>query len=136
MNVAAIPAAFDLFRKGSAVADPELLQDRGKLAIAISAVLTAGAHLAGVLGHPLPVDTDTIDQIAGGLAAAAYLVVHYGASTSRGVLPAKPGDGVARDRPAGEQGPLAAPVGGEPADPVQPSPVRDQRTDPTNFAGG
>lgn len=126
----------DLFRKGAAVADPHLLQDRGKLAIALSAFLTAAAHIADVLGYGFPLlDTATVDQLAGGIAAAAYLIVHYTGSTDHGFLPAKPVDGLARDGATSGEPHDPAPVGSGPTLPQQPDPMRSGPAEDTGPTG-
>lgn len=126
-------ALIALFRQGSAVADPKLLQDRGALAIALTAALTALGQAAKAFGYPLPLDTESINLLAGGLAAAAYLVVHVASSPERGLLPAAGPD---RDATAPGDAHAAAPVGSLATQPAAADPVRDQRADPTNLAGG
>lgn len=80
----------DVLRKGNAVADPKLWKDRAALAIALSALITAAAHLGKALGYDLGIDTETADRIAGGIAAAAGLFSHYATSDKTGLLPPKP----------------------------------------------
>jgi hypothetical protein len=89
-------AFFDLFRKGSEVADPALWKNRSALVIALAAVIVAAAQVAKGYGYDFGIDNDTASAIAGGIAAVAGLLGNFATSRKVGLLPPKPGadDGV------------------------------------------
>lgn len=91
MNLTQITAFIDLFRKGSAVADPKVWKEHSARAIGLAAVLAAAVHLARLFGYPLEfVDEEFILNLAGVLATLAGLFGVYATSKTVGVLPAKP----------------------------------------------
>lgn len=112
-----ILAAFDLLRRGSAVADPEVLHDRAKLVVVLTGLLTAIGNAAPKLfGVDLPLDPETCNLLAGGIAAAWLLVSGWIASPERGILPARKPEPVAAPAPVSEPEPSVA-------DRYQPVPV-------------
>jgi uncharacterized membrane protein len=90
-------ALFDLFRKGSAVADPAVWKNRSALVMALSALIVTAAQVAKGYGYDLGIDNDTASAIAGGIAAAVGLFSTFATSDKVGVLPPKSG----ADTPAG-----------------------------------
>lgn len=84
-------AFFDLFRRGSAVADPALWKNRSALALAIAGLLAALVQLAKVYGYelPVPLTHDEIAALAGGIATVIGIVCTFVTSDKVG-LPAKP----------------------------------------------
>jgi uncharacterized membrane protein len=85
-----VSALFDLFRRGSAVADPALWKNRSALVMALSALIVAAAQVAKAFGYDFGIDNDTASAIAGGIAAVAGVFSTYATSDKVGVLPAKP----------------------------------------------
>lgn len=108
MKLSLIPALFNCFRKGSAVADVVKAKNWGALGIALGALIAALANAAKALGYDIHMDPDTASQIGTGLAAVAGLFVTYGTSKSVGFLPPLP----------------ASPVGSEAAYPIPAREVR------------
>jgi hypothetical protein len=81
---------FSLFRRGEAIADPEVLHDKDKLILAITALITALGNAAPQFGFDLGwLTPDVANLLAGGIAAVYIGVQHYISSPNRG-LPAKP----------------------------------------------
>jgi hypothetical protein len=78
-------ALLNLFRKGSAVADPALWKNRSALVIALSALIVAVAQVAKGFGHDFGIDNDTASAIAGGIAAIAGLFNNFATSDKVGV---------------------------------------------------
>jgi hypothetical protein len=79
---------FQLFRKGSALANPGAIQNGTVLAVVIVAI----SEVSKAFGGPLPIDEHTAQAIADGVAAFAGVVI---AITSPHVgLPAKPTSGL------------------------------------------
>lgn len=88
-----IKAFLELFRKGKAVADPAVWKDRAKLANALTLAISAAIGAAYALGYDLPVGGESIELIAGGVAAlwvGGYSVYRTITNADKG-LPAKPG---------------------------------------------
>lgn len=91
MNLTMIPTAFDVLRKGSALADPDLWRSRGEaLKVAIVAFVLSLNPLAKALGYDFQLDAATAGAI--GLVAVwlVGLFIHHAASPAAGVLPPKP----------------------------------------------
>ena len=87
-----------LFRKGSAVANPEGWKN-GQISVnMVAALLAAIAATASSFGHTLPVGDADIAAIAGGLYAVANIVVTIITSKHVGLAPLPPGP--PRDLPA------------------------------------
>ena len=83
-------AFIDLFRRGSAVADPDLWKNRAGAVAAVAGLISALVQIARLYGYDLPLDADGILALAGGIVTVVCLCVSYGTSPSVGVLPAKP----------------------------------------------
>lgn len=83
-------ALIDVFRKGSAVADPALWKNRSAAVIAIAALIMAAVEAAKAYGYDLPIDSETALLLAGGIAAAVGLLGNFATSDKVGLLPAKP----------------------------------------------
>lgn len=90
MNLSLIPSAFDVLRKGSAVADPKLWKDRTALTLALTGLLLAIVHAAKGFGYELPITTEDAGAIAGAVAVVVGLFGNYATSDKTGILPAKP----------------------------------------------
>jgi len=103
-----ILAFLDLFRKGSAVADPDLWKNRAGAVTAVAGLIAALVQIARMYGYDLPLDADGILALAGGVVTVVCLFVSYGTSPGTGLLPAKP---AADPAPAlaGDQLPPAGP---------------------------
>lgn len=84
-------ALLDLFRKGSAVTEPELWKNRAALVMTLSGLIIAINSVARAFGHDLHIDTETATAIAGGVAAVAGVLSTYLTSARVG-LPARPPD--------------------------------------------
>lgn len=83
--------AFNVFRQGSALADPELWRDRQAATNTLTATLAGGVALAGALGHPLPVPDTVLSAVATVvvvLVGAANSLLHVASTPSAG-LPAR-----------------------------------------------
>lgn len=90
MNMGKLFLLLSLFRKGNAILDPEVLHDKDKLVLLITAFLTALGNGAPQLGIDLGWLTPELSNLlAGGIAAVYIGVQHYISSPNRG-LPAKP----------------------------------------------
>lgn len=136
MNIfSAIPAAIDVFRKGSAVADDVKAQNWSDLGVAVGVLIFAGAQLAKGLGYALPIDHDTAMQIGVGIGAVAGLLGPRAISSKLGLPGLAPVAGAGRGSPASEQGPLAAQVGEPAADAGKADTVRPS-SDPSNPSSG
>jgi energy-converting hydrogenase Eha subunit F len=96
-------AFVDLFRRGSAVADPDLWKNRAGAVAAVAGLISALVQIARLYGYDLPLDADGILALAGGIVTLVCLFVSYGTSPNTGVLPPKP----APDQPAVERDPIA-----------------------------
>lgn len=83
-------AFIDLFRKGSAVADPQVWKERSAATIALAGLIAALVQIAKMYGVELPLDHDAILALAGGLATVVGLFCTYATSGKVGVLPPKP----------------------------------------------
>lgn len=84
-------ALFDVFRKGSALTEPELWRDRAGAANAVVGALAAVVALAAVFGHKLEVSNDDLQAIALGVVAIVGIcnkLLHV-ATTEGAGLPAK-----------------------------------------------
>ena len=64
----------DLFRKGSAVADPGIWKDGGNAATLLVPLLTAVVKVLGDFGYAIQLSTDQAIAIAGGITAAVHFV--------------------------------------------------------------
>lgn len=82
-------AILDLFRKGSAVSDPALWKNSSNLAAALGALLLAVDRVAAAYGFPLGITDSDAVAMAGGMAAAAHIVLSIVTSDKIG-LPANP----------------------------------------------
>ena len=112
-------ALVDVFRKGSAVADPALWRNRGGLTAALALLFMSTAAAAKGFGYDLPIDHDTAMALGGSIAFVVGLLTHAGTTPSVGLLPARtvsPVAGPSGDGPASGDSPAIAPVGGIDAD--------------------
>ena len=82
-------AIIDLFRKGSAVADPALWKNRANLALALTAVILSGCTVARGFGYEINISETEAAQIATGIAVIVGLLSNYLTSDKIGLLPAK-----------------------------------------------
>ena len=80
---------WNLFRKGEAVANPEVWKDGGNAANLLVPLLVAIVKLLGDFGYGIQLSTETAVAIAGGLVAAVQFVVLNVSSKKAGILPAK-----------------------------------------------
>jgi hypothetical protein len=101
-------ALLNVFRRGSAVADPAVWKNRSALVMALSALIVALAQAAKGLGHDIGIDNDTASAIAGGIAAIAGLFNNFATSDKVGIpglapVPPEPArsDDPASDMPLG-----------------------------------
>lgn len=95
-------ALVDVLRKGSAVSEPDLWKNRAGAVSAVAGLIAALVQLARLYGYDLPIDSDGILALAGGLVTVVSLFLAYGTSKATGVLPAKPA--AAPDRSPGGDG--------------------------------
>lgn len=121
-------ALFDVFRKGSMVANPELWKNGGAaLQAAIAAFIVSAIAAAKGLGYELPISTDAAMAIAGGISAVAGVVVTFVSSDKVG-LAARVEPSAVAGAPGGEPagGGIERPpaVGGWPADREPPRDLR------------
>lgn len=79
----------ELFRKGSAVADPKLWRDRAALTIALSAFLLALNAVANWYGYNLGLQESDINTIAATIGIVVGLFSHYATHEEHGILPAR-----------------------------------------------
>jgi hypothetical protein len=86
-------AFFDLFRKGSEVADPALWKNRGAAVIAVTALIYALLQVAKAYGYDFNLSPEDVGGIAVGVVAVVSLLVTYITSSKVGILPPKPGAG-------------------------------------------
>lgn len=98
-------AFLDLFRKGSAVADPAVWKDRGGATIALAGLIGALVQVARLYGYQLPLDEDGVLAVAGGVATVVGLFVTYATSDKVGVLPSKRDADLVEDRPLPPEAP-------------------------------
>lgn len=85
-------ALFNVFRKGSALSEPELWRDRAGAANAVVGAMAAVVALAAVFGHKLEVSNDDLQAIALGVVAIVGIcnqLLHVATTESAG-LPVKP----------------------------------------------
>lgn len=87
-----LASLFDVFRKGSAVADPELWKNRTALVVALSALFMAIAQVAKAYGYDLGVDQDTATALGGGVAAVVGLWGTFATSDKVGLPPRRESD--------------------------------------------
>lgn len=85
-----LAAFFDLFRRGSAVSDPDLWKNRAGAVTAVAGLIAALVQIARLYGYDLPLDADGILALAGGIVTLVSLFLAWGTSPGTGVLPAKP----------------------------------------------
>jgi hypothetical protein len=93
-------AFIDLFRRGSAVTDPDLWKNRAGAVAAVAGLISALVQIARLYGYDLPLDADGILALAGGIVTLVSLFLAYGTSRNTGVLPAKPAADPAADQRA------------------------------------
>lgn len=96
--------AIDVFRKGKTVANPVLWKNVGATASLLAGLITSALAVAAAFGYRLDVDSDLVEALASGVAAALFLLsggLHITTSDKVG-LPPKPESG---DGP-GETGPV------------------------------
>lgn len=101
-------AILNLFRQGSAVANPDAWH-QGHISVAVLAgLLLSVGRVAEAFGHPLPIDQPTADSIAGGVLAVTGLLVPTVTSKAVG-LPAEAGTISGGDaKPVGNSQPAPA----------------------------
>ena len=80
-------AMFDLFRKGSAVADPALWKKRQITATMLGALFMALVHVLEYMGHKIPVTAADADALAGGILVVVNLVLTVTTSEKVGLPP-------------------------------------------------
>lgn len=85
----ALLALFDLFRKGSVVANPEAWKYGQITANVLGAFLWAVTTLAATLGFALPITQDQVNDLSAGLLAVINVVLTVITSAKVG-LPANP----------------------------------------------
>lgn len=83
-----ISALWALFRKGEAVANPAAWKAGQITVTLVAGLLLAAAHVAETFGYALPIDQSAADAIAGGIIAAANVVLTVTTSKAVG-LPAR-----------------------------------------------
>lgn len=82
-------ALFDLFRKGSVVANPEAWKYGQITATVLGAFLWSVARTIDTFGYTLPLDQSQVDQLAAGLLTVINVVLTVVTSDKVG-LPARP----------------------------------------------
>lgn len=83
-----IVLALNVFRQGSALANPEVWRDRQEATNRLTAVLAGGVALAAALGHPLPVPDAAMGAVATvvvALVGLANSLVHVATTPSAGL---------------------------------------------------
>lgn len=80
---------FNLFRKGSAVANPEAWKDAGNMVMLVTPILLLVVKIAGDFGYGLELSTDEATKIAGGIVVFVQFIIHNISSDKAGILPAK-----------------------------------------------
>ncbi len=116
-------SVFDVLRKGSAVADPALLKNRGGLTLALTALLWSVCSAAKAFGYDIQLTQEDIASVAGTVALVVGLYVNYASSEKVGILPAK----VQPDR---------QPDDARPAEPERTAVDRHQHDYPRDQGGG
>jgi len=100
-------AFLDLFRKGSAVADPATWKNRTALTLALTGLLVALNKLAVSYGYDFGLSDMDVGSVAAAVAVVVGLFGNYATSDKVGVLPPKP---EADPAPAADPGPSEQPV--------------------------
>lgn len=83
-------ALFDLFRKGQAVANPNNLKSRAKLGNVLTLFIGSALGALALFGHDLPINGETIENAAYGLAGlwiAGWRVYVTVSSSDKGLPP-------------------------------------------------
>lgn len=94
-------AIVDLFRKGSAVANPGIWKDATNLGLVLGAlIMSVMTFLQTVCNVNLHMDLQTANSIGAGVGCLIAFIVNNISSTHAGVLPAKPEPTVATPMPA------------------------------------
>lgn len=93
-------ALFDLFRKGSAVADPALWKTRQITVTLLGGVIMAAVHVGEAYGLKVPVTSNDVDAIAGTILFVVNLVLTPATSEKVG-LPPRREDPPPQDNPVG-----------------------------------
>ena len=98
---------FDVFRKGKSLANAAAWKNRAVASDLVAGLLASGLAVSAAFGYRLDLDADTLQALAGGVAAVGYLLsagVHIATSEKVG-LPAKPESDAGGRQPAvGELG--------------------------------
>lgn len=79
----------NLFRKGDAVANPEVWKDASNATTLLVPLLMAIVKVAGDFGYGLQLTTEEATSIAAGAVACVQFVIHNISSNKAGILPAK-----------------------------------------------
>lgn len=79
-------ALFDLFRKGSVVADPALWKRRQIAASVLLPVFGSALAVARVFGCEIPVSDEQVAQVVGGLVVVINVVLTFTTSDKVGLL--------------------------------------------------
>lgn len=98
--IAEFKAFFDLFKMGKAVSDPAMWKNRTLAANNLGLLLAACAVIAKGFGYDLQIDKDTMQALAGGIAAAVVIfnnIMHVITSKKVGLSP--DGETGSPDRP-------------------------------------
>lgn len=85
-----LKALFDLFRKGSKVANPAAWKEGQVTATVLAAVILAIVHLMSAFGFAVPIDLNTANAIATGIIAVVNVVLTFTTTDKIGLPPAKP----------------------------------------------
>lgn len=83
-------ALLDVFRKGSAVSEPQVWKDRTALTLALTGLILALAKAAKGMGYDFGIDQESAATLAAGVAVAVGLLGNYATSDKVGILPPKP----------------------------------------------
>lgn len=84
--------AIDVFRKGKALANAAAWKNRAAATDLVAGLLASALAVGAAFGYRVDLDADTVQALAGGLAAVGYLVsagLHIATSDKVG-LPPKP----------------------------------------------
>ena len=137
MNLSVIPAAFNCLRAGEAVANPAAWKTGGEALKAVLAafILSVQPVVKGLFGYDMHITPEVSGAVAAAVVWGVGLFFTAATSTTVGILPARKDDGPIRDASASEQGPLAAPAGGEQTNAGVANQVRPSG-DPSNPSSG
>lgn len=132
MNFSIVPKAFDCFRVGSALANPELWKVGGMgLSAAVGGFALSINALGKAAGYDLNIDQNTADALGAVAAWIVGCIFHVATTDKLGVLPSRP---AGSSEPDHRPGPQPAPkpsdaTGARLTQPAAPAAVQPRRGD-------